>query len=161
MTRRSPSSPRRRVARALVAPIVLPHELAHALVAWVAGLNPTIELLPRWDGPTVPLGRFDAVIDATTPTWVIRAVAVAPAPISLCVAAFVRATGTLEGVLAVPLVLALGYTGSLSGGDIAVIVNPTAAQEAGRFVVPPTRWQALSIVIAPATTLAVAALLVG
>ena len=161
MTRRSPSSPRRRVARALVAPIVLPHELAHALVARVAGLDPTIELLPRWEGQSVPLGRFDAVVDATTPTWVIRAVAVAPAPISLCVAAVVRATGTLEGVLAVPLVLALGYTGSLSGGDIAVIVNPTAAQEAGRFVVPPTRWQALSIVIAPATTLAVAALLVG
>ena len=91
----------------------------------------------------------------------IRAVAVAPAPISLGVARVVRATGTLEGVLAVPLVLALGYTGSLSGGDIAVIVNPTAAREAGRFVVPPTRWQALSIVIAPATTLAVAALLVG
>ena len=161
MTRRSPSSPRRRVARALVAPIVLPHELAHALVARVAGLDPTIELLPRWEGQSVPLGRFDAVIDATTPTWVIRAVAVAPAPISLGVAAVVRATGTLEGVLAVPLVLALGYTGSLSGGDIAVIVNPTAAREAGRFVVPPTRWQALSIVIAPATTLAVAALLVG
>jgi hypothetical protein len=159
MTRRSPSSPRRRVARALVAPIVLPHELAHALVARVAGLDPTIELLPRWEGPTVPLGRFDAVIDATTPTWVIRAVAVAPTPISLGVAAVVRATGTLEGVLAVPLVLALGYTGSLSGGDIAVIVNPTAAREAGRFVVPPTRWQALSVVIAPATTLAVAALL--
>ena len=161
MTRRSPSSPRRRVARALVAPIVLPHELAHALVARVAGLDPTIELLPRWEGQSVPLGRFDAAIDAATPTWVIRAVAVAPAPISLGVAAVVRATGTLEGVLAVPLVLALGYTGSLSGGDIAVIVNPTAAQEAGRFVVPPTRWQALSIVIAPATTLAVAALLVG
>lgn len=161
MTRRSPSSPRRRVARALVAPIVLPHELAHALVARVAGLDPTIELLPRWEGQSVPLGRFDAVVDATTPTWVIRAVAVAPAPISLGVAAVVRATGTLEGVLAVPLVLALGYTGSLSGGDIAVIVNPTAAREAGRFVVPPTRWQALSIVIAPATTLAVAALLVG
>jgi len=138
---------------------VLPHELAHALVARVAGLDPTIELLPRWEGPTVPLGRFDAVIDATTPTWVIRAVAVAPTPISLGVAAVVRATGTLEGVLAVPLVLALGYTGSLSGGDIAVIVNPTAAREAGRFVVPPTRWQALSVVIAPATTLAVAALL--
>ena len=161
MTRRSPSSPRRRVARALVAPIVLPHELAHALVARVAGLDPTIELLPRWEGQSVPLGRFDAVVDATTPTWVIRAVAVAPAPISLGVAVIVRATGTLEGVLAVPLVLALGYTGSLSGGDIAVIVNPTAAREAGRFVVPPTRWQALSIVIAPATTLAVAALLVG
>jgi hypothetical protein len=159
MTRRSSSCRRRRVARALVAPIVLPHELAHALVARVAGLDPTIELLPRWEGPTVPLGRFDAVIDATTPTWVIRAVAVAPTPISLGVAAVVRATGTLEGVLAVPLVLALGYTGSLSGGDIAVIVNPTAAREAGRFVVPPTRWQALSVVIAPATTLAVAALL--
>jgi len=160
MTRRS-ASRRRRVARALVAPIVLPHELAHALVARVAGLNPTIELLPRWEGPTVPLGRFDAAIDATTPTWVVRAVAVAPAPISLGVAAFVRATGTLEGVLAVPLVLALGYTGSLSGGDIAVIVNPTAARKAGRFVVPSTRWQALSVVTAPATTLAVAALLVG
>ena len=159
MTRRSSSCRRRRVARALVAPIVLPHELAHALVARVAGLDPTIELLPRWEGPTVPLGRFDAVIDATTPTWVIRAVAVAPTPISLGVAAVVRATGTLEGVLAVPLVLALGYTGSLSGGDIAVIVNPTAAREAGRFVVPPTRWQALSVVIAPVTTLAVAALL--
>ncbi len=159
MTRRSSSCRRRRVARALVAPIVLPHELAHALVARVAGLDPTIELLPRWEGPTVPLGRFDAVIDATTPTWVIRAVAVAPTPISLGVAAVVRATGTLEGILAVPLVLALGYTGSLSGGDIAVIVNPTAAREAGRFVVPPTRWQALSVVIAPATTLAVAALL--
>ena len=111
MTRRSPSSPRRRVARALVAPIVLPHELAHALVARVAGLDPTIELLPRWEGQSVPLGRFDAVVDATTPTW--------------------------------------------------VILNPAAAREAGRFVVPPTRWQALSIVIAPATTLAVAALLVG
>jgi len=159
MTRRSSSCRRRRVARALVAPIVLPHELAHALVARVAGLDPTIELLPRWEGPTVPLGRFDAVIDATTPTWVIRAVAVAPTPISLGVAAVVRATGTLEGVLAVPLVLALGYTGSLSGGDIAVIVNPTAAREAGRFVVPPTRWQALSVVVAPVTTLAVAALL--
>ena len=159
MTRRSSSCRRRRVARALVAPIVLPHELAHALVARVAGLQPTIELLPRWEGPTVPLGRFDAVIDATTPTWVIRAVAVAPTPISLGVAAVVRATGTLEGVLAVPLVLALGYTGSLSGGDIAVIVNPTAAREAGRFVVPPTRWQALPVVIAPVTTLAVAALL--
>jgi hypothetical protein len=161
MTKRSPSSRRRRAARALVAPIVLPHELAHAFVAWVAGLNPTIELLPRWDGPTVPLGRFDAAIDAATPTWVIRAIAVAPAPISLGAAAIVRATGTLEGVLAVPLVLALGYTGSLSGGDIAVIVNPAAAREAGRFVVPPTRWQALSVVTAPVTTLVVAALLVG
>jgi len=160
MTRRS-ASRRRRVARALVAPIVLPHELAHALVAWVVGLDPTVELLPQWEGRTVPLGRFDAAIDATTPTWVIQAVAVAPAPISIGVAALVRVVGTLEGVLAVPLVLTLGYTGSLSGGDIAVIVNPTAAREAGRFVVPPTRWQALSVVTAPATTIAVAALLIG
>ena len=96
MTRRSPSSPRRRVARALVAPIVLPHELAHALVARVAGLDPTIELLPRWEGQSVPLGRFDAVIDATTPTWVIRAVAVPPAPKSLGVAAIVRTPGPPE-----------------------------------------------------------------
>ena len=161
MTRRVASGWRRRVARVIVAPIVLPHELAHALVARVAGLTPTIEILPQWDGPSVPLGRFDAPVDATTPTWVIRAVAVAPVPLSLAIAVLVRATGALEGVLAVPLVVVLGYTGSLSGGDIAVVVNPTAAQEAGRFLVPPTRWQALSVIIAPVTTLVVAALLVG
>ena len=161
MTVASSDNRRRRVARFAVAPLVLPHEFAHALVAWLVGLDPTVELLPRWDGPSVPLGRFDADIDADTPTWVIRAIAFAPTPLALGFAAIFRVTSAFEGVLVVPLILALGYTGSLSGGDIAVIANPTAAQDAGRFIVPPTRWQALSVVGAPATTLTVAALLIG
>jgi hypothetical protein len=137
----------------------LPHELAHALVARLAGLSPTVEILPQWDGPATPLGRFDAAIGDATPTWVIRAVAVAPLPIHLAVTAGLRLTVAPEGPLVVPLLLYLAYSASLSGGDVAVCARPTAARDAGAFVVPASRWQALPVLTAPVATVAVAALL--
>lgn len=153
------SSAARRVVWTFAAVIVLPHELAHALVARLAGLTPTVEILPQWDGPATPLGRFDATIGDATPTWVIRAVAVAPLPTHLGVTAGLRLTVAPEGPVVVPLLLYLAYSASLSGGDIAVCARPTAARDAGAFVVPASRWQALPVLTAPVTTVAVAALL--
>ena len=153
------SSVARRVVWTLAAVIVLPHELAHALAARLAGLTPVVEILPQWDGAVTPLGRFDAAIGDATPTWAIRAVAVAPLPIYLGVTAGLRLTVAPEGPVVVPLLLHLAYSANLSGGDIAVCARPTAARDAGAFVVPASRWQALPVLTAPVTTAAVAALL--
>jgi len=159
MTEGESPRPARVLARVVVAPLVLPHELAHAVVARLAGLDPTVEVLPQWDGTAVPLGRFDATLDETTPPAVVRAVAVAPLPVYLLGTVAVRLAVDPEGIAVVPLVCILAYSASLSGGDLAVCAAPSAACDAGAFLVPPSRWQALAVVIAPLTALTVAALL--
>lgn len=40
----------------LLAAVVFPHEVAHAVPARLAGLDVEVTLLPEWDGPEVPLG---------------------------------------------------------------------------------------------------------
>ena len=150
-----------RLARAVVGVLVLPHELAHALPAWLAGLDVEVSVLPdRTSG--VALGQFDAAVDSSTPAALIRACALAPLPTHLLVAAtlgaVVPATSSLLTVL-FPLVT---FWAVLSGGDLAVAANPEAAREAGRFQVPRQRWHTpVALVSVPLTALAVALLLVG
>ena len=62
----------RRILRLAVAPVVLPHELAHAAAALAVGLTPEVRLLPPHEGSTTPLGQFDADLPASTPTWRVR-----------------------------------------------------------------------------------------
>jgi hypothetical protein len=131
---------RRSPTRLLLGAVVLPHELAHAAPARLAGLDVEIAVLPEWDGPEIPLGRFDAELDEGTPPWLIRAVAVAPAPTYLGLAAAVGPFVPLNspaGLFALP---ALTYWASLSAGDLAVAAAPRAAREAGGFVVPRVGW---------------------
>jgi hypothetical protein len=140
--------------RLVLAPLVLPHEAAHALPAVVAGLDPEITLLPSWDDPARPLARFNASLDRTTPTWLIRTIALAPFPIHLALAAGVGALVPADSPLVFPLFVLHTFWASPSEGDIAVAANPDAACAAGEFLAPadPTRVQSVlafgSVVVA-------------
>jgi hypothetical protein len=150
---------RPRWQRALVAPVVLPHELGHALPATLAGLPASISLLPDWDGPETPLGLFDADLDRTTPLWLIRLIAVAPLPLALSVAALLRLV-SLPAPLALAAFFLCAAAGTLSSGDVAVAANPAAARDAGQFRVPVAGWETFASDLSTVTsTLAVAAIL--
>jgi len=124
-----------RLARCIVAPVVLPHELGHALPATVARLRSTVTLLPDWDGSQQPLGRFNAELTPSTPLWVIRLVALAPAPIFIAVAVGIRLTLSPSGPGAVATVLCCSLWAAPSGGDLAVAREPAQARAAGEFLV--------------------------
>jgi len=149
----------RRLRRALLAPLVLPHELAHALPAWLAGLDPTVSVLPAYEGRQTPLGQFDAALRRTTPLWRIRLIALAPLPVYLGLAAAMSSVlraDSLVRVVAFPLV---SYWAALSGGDLAVAAAPDEARAAGAFVVSGSRWEELAAVLLTAATVLVVALL--
>lgn len=148
-----------RTARAVAALVVGPHELGHAVPAWLAGIEPTITLLPQVQG-AIPLGQFDAAIDPSTPTSVIRLCALAPLPLNLGVAAVLGAVlpaASPATVVSFPIV---AYWATLSGGDVAVAANPQAAREAGRFRAPRRWWQTpVATALIPVIVVIVAVLL--
>lgn len=148
------------IARVIVAPIVLPHELAHAAIAVLFGLDPVIRILPQWSGTTIPLGQFNAEIDTSTPTWVIQAVAVAPLVVYLTVASLVGIFISINATIILPVILLLSFSASLSAGDIAIISNPVEARQAGAFVVQASTWENITIITTPITTGVVAILLI-
>jgi len=149
-----------RLARVVVGVVVLPHELAHALPARLAGLEAEVSVLPD-RGQGVPLGRFDAAVDRSTPPALVRLCALAPLPTHLAVAAVLGAVVPAGSAL-VALFPLVTFWATLSAGDLAVAANPTAATEAGRFQVPTKRWHTpVSLLFVPPTALAVALLLVA
>jgi hypothetical protein len=152
---------RRRLVRALLVPVVLPHELGHALPALAAGIRPEISVLPEWAGDAVPLGRFNGAIPETTPAWAIRVIALAPLPLFLGVAAIVRPIVPTEPLLALPAVVLLSVWATLSPGDLAIASNPRAARAAGEFLVRDGRWRLAPFVSTPLTTAAVAGILLA
>jgi hypothetical protein len=148
----------------LAALAALPHEVAHALPARLAGLDPEVTLLPRWAGEGTPLGQFDAAIDNSTPAWLVRLIAVAPwltfVGLAVLLGPVVRVT--LPPVVGVVVTLFLALWASLSGGDLAVAANPDAARAAGRFSVPTAGWESrLADLLTVGTVLLVAVLLVA
>lgn len=148
-----------RAARAVVAVLVGPHELAHTLPAWLAGLDPTIRLLPQAQG-TVPLGQFDAAISSSTPTGVIRLCALAPLPLNLGVAVVLGAVLPASSAATVVLFPLVAYWATLSAGDVGVAANPRAAREAGRICAPQQWWQSpTALALTSVTTVTVAVLL--
>jgi hypothetical protein len=142
-----------------VAPVVLPHELGHALPAVLAGLSWRVRLLPEWEGSATPLGQFDATLSATTPRWLIRLVAVAPLPLYLGVAVLLGAV-ELPTPVAVLAVLFCAAGATLSAGDLAIAANPTAAREAGQFRVTAAGWESPVADLLTVVTTVVVALLV-
>jgi hypothetical protein len=143
---------------------VLPHEAAHALPARLAGLDPTVTLLPTWTGGGTPLGQFDAAIDDATPAWLVRLVAVAPWLTFVGVAVLVGPVFrvALPPVVGVVVTLLLALWASLSAGDLAVAGNPDAARTAGQFTVPAAGWESrVADVLTVGTVLLVAVLLVA
>jgi len=128
-----------RITRVLVAIAVLPHEVAHAAVARLFGLDAEVELLPAWAGPGHPLGRFDAPVSRETPTAVVRAVALAPV-------AYVGVAAALDALLPggsgvrYLAIAPLAYWAALSNGDLAVAADPETVRERGRFLVADEGW---------------------
>lgn len=131
----------RRLGRAVVAAAVLPHELGHALPAALARLPFSVTLLPEWDGSGRPLGRFDAEVDAATPSWLIRLVAVSPLLLYVSLAGVLRVAVALPRPAAVAVFLLSSYWATLSAGDLAVAANPDEVRESGRFLVSVTGWE--------------------
>lgn len=152
----------RPLTRLFLAVVVLPHELAHAVPARLAGLDTDVTLLPEWGGPEQPLGQFDATIGPETPLWLIRIVAVAPAVVFLGVAAALGEVLSPRSPVSYVLVPALAYWAALSNGDIAVAVNARAARRTGAFRAPRLSWgDPLALALVPLTVVAVGLLLVG
>jgi hypothetical protein len=145
----------------LLAVVVFPHEVAHAVPARLAGLDVEVTLLPEWDGPEVPLGRFNAALDQDTSLWLVRLIAVAPLPTYLGVAAGVGSVLPSDSP-AVVLLPVLTYWATLSGGDIAVAADARAARDAGEFLAPRVAWSdQVMLALVPLNTLVVTILLIG
>lgn len=148
------------VTKLLLTPLVVPHEVGHAIPAWVAGLDTEIAVLPDWSGTATPLGQFDADLSPTTPTWLIRLVAVGPLLLYTGIAAVLGAVIPASSLLAFLLFPLLTFWAALSGGDIAIAADPDAARAAGAFLVTGSRWQArLSDLLTVVTAVVVAVLL--
>ena len=147
--------------RVAVAPFVLPHELAHALPAAVAGYDWTVRLLPDWDGAGTPLGQFYMATDDTTSLWLIRLVALTPLSLYLGVGVALRLVG-LEGPVALVAILFCAFAGTLSSGDLAVATQPAAARESEKFIVTLAGWERpVSDLLAVTTTLVISLIVVG
>jgi len=131
----------RRLGRLVLALLVVPHELGHALPATLARLPYTITLLPEWDGSARPLGRFNADLGPETPSWLIRTVAVAPLPVYVGLAAALRLATTLPRPAAIAAFLLCSYWATLSSGDLAVAANPREVRSAGEFLVTVSGWE--------------------
>jgi hypothetical protein len=145
----------------LAAVTVLPHELAHALPARLAGLDPEVTLLPDTPVDGTALGQFDADVDATTPAWVVRLVAVAPwlTFVGLAVLLGPVARVAFPPAVGVALTLALSLWASLSAGDLAVAADPDAARAGGRFTVPTAGWTGRAADLLTVGTVALVAVL--
>jgi hypothetical protein len=130
-----------RLGRLALAALVVPHELGHAVPATVARLPYSITLLPTWDGSAKPLGRFNADLAPDTPAWLIRAIAVAPLPLYVGLAALLRLTLTLPRPAAIAAFLCCAYWATLSAGDLAVAANPDEVRTAGEFLVTVSGWE--------------------
>jgi len=154
------SSVDRSLVRLLVAVCVLPHELGHALPARLAGLEARVTVLPDWEGQAIPLARFNAPLEQTTPLWLVRLVAVGPLPLALGVAALAGPAVPPDSPVTVPLLAALSFWGTLSQGDLAVAAAPGAARESGEFLAPPSQQTATTmLLLTPATVIVVGLLL--
>ena len=155
-------TPRSKLPRLAAACLTLPHELAHALPAAAAGLSPELTLLPEYDGDVTPLGQFDAAIEAGTPAWLVRLVAVAPLPTYVGLAVLLRFVVAPSGVAAPVAVLACAYSASLSRGDLAVATRPEQAVSAGRFAASGSRrLQVTADLLTVGTTVLVGVVLLG
>lgn len=153
---------RRLVTQAFLTVVVLPHELAHATPARLAGLQVEVTLLPEWEGPEQPIGQFDAEIRPETPLWLIRVIAVAPLLVYVGVAAALGAVLPANTSISYVLVPALAYWAALSNGDLAVAVNARSAREFGAFRAPRLSWgDQFALAIVPLTLVLVATFLVG
>lgn len=151
---------RERAVRGVVAVLVLPHEFGHALLAWGCRLETEVTLLPSWEGSTVPLARFNADLDADTPTLLIRAVAVAPLVLTLVAAGLLGAVLPRESPLVVPLLVVLSFWGSLSSGDLAIASQPGVARDNGEFLAPkPPGVDAATLLLTPLTVVCIGVLL--
>ncbi|SHH23332.1 hypothetical protein [Halobaculum gomorrense] len=150
-----------RIARLVVALAVLPHEAAHAAAARLFGLDAEIEVLPAWEGAGRPLGRFDATVPESTPSAVVRAVALAPLA-HVAVAAVLDAALPAGSDLRVLAIAPLAYWAALSNGDLAVAADPETVRDRGRFLVADEGWSGPTAdALAVLTTGAVAGLLLG
>lgn len=148
------------VTTVAIAPLIIPHELGHAVPAWIAGLDTEITVLPDWEGETTPLGQFDAELDPTTPIWLVRLIAVGPLLLYLGVAAALGAVVPPSSSLAFVLFPVVTFWATLSAGDIAIAAQPDAARATGAFLVAGSRWQTrLSDVLVFITAVAIALLL--
>ena len=153
---------RRFLMQLFLVAVVLPHELAHAAPARLAGLQTDVTLLPEWAGPEQPLGQFDANIDAGTPLWLIRLIALGPVVCYVGGAAVFGAVLDSDSLLAAALVPPLSYWAVPSNGDIAVAVNARSARENGAFRAPRLGWGGpFSAMLVPLTTAVVVVLLLG
>lgn len=154
------SPARQRAVRAVVAILVLPHELGHALLAWLCRLDTELTILPSWEGEAIPLARFNAKLDAGTPMWLIRAVAVAPFVLALVVAGLLGTVVPQDSPLVVPLLLVLSFWGSLSSGDLAIATQPGFARDYGEFLAPkPPRIDTAALLLTPLTVVLIGVLL--
>lgn len=153
---------RRALLRLAVAPLALPHELAHALPAAVAGLPVDVTLLPEWEGSRQPLGRFDTTPTPTTPLWLVSAIAIAPVPVYVALAVAVRLLVHPTGPAAIAAMVCCSIWASPSNGDVAVARHPAEARAAGEFLVTTTGSEtAVADVATVAVTLLVGVIVLG
>jgi hypothetical protein len=154
------STARKQVVRSVVAVLVLPHEFCHALLAWSCRLEPEVTILPSWQGTAIPLARFNASLDADTPTLFIRAVAVAPLLLTLVAAGLLGSVLPSDSWLVVPLLVVLSFWGSLSSGDLAIATQPALARDYGEFLVPrPAGVDSAALLLTPLTVVSIGLLL--
>lgn len=137
--RRVPTPVVSRIVRLLVGLAVLPHEAAHAAVARLFGLDAEVEVLPAWGGAGRPLGRFDAEVPESTPSVVVRTVALAPLAY-VVVAAVLDAALPVGSDLRFVAIAPLAYWAALSNGDLAVAADPETVRERGQFLVDDQGW---------------------
>lgn len=150
----------RPLTRRVVAVCVLPHELGHALPAWLAGLDVEVTVLPAWHGTGTPLARFNAPLETGTPLWLIRLIALAPLPLYLAVAAVVGTLLPGDSLVGFPVLAALSFWAVLSQGDLAVAASPELVRESGEFLAPASpQTAAAMLLLSPATVLAISLLL--
>jgi hypothetical protein len=150
----------RPLVRFAVAVCALPHELGHALPAWLAGLDVEVTVLPAWDGGGTPLAQFNAPLESGTPLWLIRLIALAPLPLYLGVAAAVGTVLPPDSLVGFPVLAALSFWAVLSQGDLAVATSPKRVRETGQFLAPASPQTATAmLLLSPATVLAISLLL--
>ena len=152
--------PDRSLTRGVIAVCVIPHELGHALPAWLAGLDVEVTVLPTWHGTGTPLARFNAPLETGTPLWLIRLIALGPLPLYLAVAAVVGTLLPGNSLVGFPVLAALSFWAVLSQGDLAVAASPGMVRESGEFLAPASRQTATAmLLLSPATVLTISLLL--
>ena len=124
--------------RRLLTLLSLPHELAHLAVIAPWGENLRVVGEPTGPGGIdTPLAAAAADLPRGTPTWAVRACAVAPLVVYLGVAVGVellfRPSGLTPWTLGAGFLLA--FWASLSAGDLSVFLRPAEAVANGRLAV--------------------------